>query len=104
MAILLGISEREYRESAASLWKPPEDPTLPLQNLNARRTLMDIVGVTVRVVKPRVMVETGVAAGFTTAVALAAMEANGIGHLYSLDLPPLEVSRRATSGASYPTT
>ena len=38
--------------------------------------------------KPLVVVETGVARGFTTRVVLEALEANGAGRLFSIDLPP----------------
>lgn len=42
----------------------------------------------VRHLQPRTIVETGVARGITTRVALEALEANGEGHLWSIDLPP----------------
>ncbi len=38
--------------------------------------------------QPRSVVETGVARGITTRVVLEALEANGDGHLWSIDLPP----------------
>jgi hypothetical protein len=37
----------------------------------------------VRYLRPKVVVETGVAAGFSTAAILTAIKANGVGHLYS---------------------
>jgi len=40
-----------------------------------------------RELRPRVAVETGVANGFSTAFSLLALEANGDGHLHSIDLP-----------------
>ena len=40
-----------------------------------------------REVRPRVAVETGVANGFSTAFSLLALQANGDGHLHSVDLP-----------------
>src|SRR5215204_5782227 len=40
-----------------------------------------------RKVRPRVAVETGVANGFSTAFSLLALQANGDGHLHSVDLP-----------------
>jgi predicted O-methyltransferase YrrM len=40
-----------------------------------------------RTVRPSVAVETGVANGFSTAFSLLALQANGEGHLHSIDLP-----------------
>jgi predicted O-methyltransferase YrrM len=40
-----------------------------------------------RHVRPQVAVETGVANGFSTAFTLLALQANGEGHLHSIDLP-----------------
>lgn len=42
----------------------------------------------VRHLRPRTVVETGVAHGVTTRFILEAMERNGCGRLYSIDLPP----------------
>ncbi len=42
-----------------------------------------------RAVCPETVVETGVAYGVTTTFVLKALEINGRGHLYSIDLPPL---------------
>jgi hypothetical protein len=39
--------------------------------------------------RPNAVVETGVARGVTTRVILEALERNGSGHLWSIDLPPL---------------
>jgi hypothetical protein len=44
----------------------------------------------VRHLKPKNVVETGVAHGVTSRCILEAMERNGDGHLWSIDLPPLE--------------
>ena len=44
----------------------------------------------VRHLRPRVVVETGVAHGVTSRCILEAMERNGDGHLWSIDLPPIE--------------
>jgi len=43
-----------------------------------------------RFLRPKIIVETGVAHGVTSRFILAALERNGQGHLYSIDLPPLE--------------
>ena len=50
-----------------------------------------------RKVRPRVAVETGVANGFSTAFSLLALQANGHGHLHSIDLPR-EVGRAYEPG------
>ena len=46
--------------------------------------------VIVRAAKPRVMLETGVASGISSAHILRAMERNGAGILYSIDLPNVQ--------------
>ena len=43
---------------------------------------------TVRLLRPEIIVETGVAAGKSTAYILKALDSNGFGHLYSFDLVP----------------
>jgi methyltransferase family protein len=53
-----------------------------------------------REVRPRVAVETGVANGFSTAFSLLALQANGEGHLHSIDLPR-EVGRDYEPGTFY---
>ena len=46
--------------------------------------------VVVRVTRPRVIVETGVASGLSSAHILRALAANGTGTLYSIDLPNVQ--------------
>jgi hypothetical protein len=53
-----------------------------------------------RSVRPLVAVETGVANGFSTAFSLLALQANGEGHLHSIDLPR-EVGREYEPGTFY---
>jgi predicted O-methyltransferase YrrM len=53
-----------------------------------------------RNLRPRVAVETGVANGFSTAFSLLALQANGEGHLHSIDLPR-EVGREYEPGTFY---
>ena len=50
--------------------------------------------------RPDVVVETGVANGFSTAFSLLALQANGIGHLHSIDLPR-EVGREYEAGTFF---
>jgi predicted O-methyltransferase YrrM len=54
----------------------------------------------VRTLRPQAAVETGVANGFSTAFLLQALEANGDGHLHSIDLPR-EVGRLYEPGTFY---
>jgi hypothetical protein len=50
--------------------------------------------------KPKKVVETGVAHGVTSRVILEALERNGDGFLWSIDLPPLEREWRSQVGAA----
>jgi predicted O-methyltransferase YrrM len=50
--------------------------------------------------RPAHVVETGVARGISSATILTAMRQNGIGHLYSIDLPPLRSSGANEIGAA----
>jgi len=52
----------------------------------------------IRHLKPRNVVETGVAHGFTSRFILEALERNGAGHLSSIDLPPLDPLMRKQIG------
>ena len=51
-----------------------------------------------RHLKPKNVVETGVAHGVTSRFVLEALKSNGNGHLWSIDLPPLERSWRQQVG------
>ena len=51
-----------------------------------------------RFLRPKKIVETGVAHGVSSRFMLAALERNGDGHLYSIDLPPLERAWRKQVG------
>jgi predicted O-methyltransferase YrrM len=53
-----------------------------------------------RTLRPAVAVETGVANGFSTAFLLQALQANGEGHLHSIDLPR-EAGREYEEGTFY---
>jgi Methyltransferase domain len=53
-----------------------------------------------RHLRPKNVVETGVAHGVTSRVVLEALARNGQGHLWSIDLPPLERSWRQQIGAA----
>jgi len=51
-----------------------------------------VLYVCIRALKPRIMVETGVSSGSSTHYILKAMELNGQGKLYSIDLPNIGLS------------
>lgn len=53
----------------------------------------------VRLSKPETVVETGVAAGYSSATILQALEDNNFGQLYSIDLPP--TGQRLSDGHIY---
>jgi predicted O-methyltransferase YrrM len=52
--------------------------------------------------RPRVVVETGVARGVTTHVILEALRQQGLGHLWSVDRPPLDPQLHSQVGAAVP--
>jgi hypothetical protein len=52
--------------------------------------------------KPKVVVETGVAHGVTSRFILHALEQNGVGELWSIDLPPLDKKANRFVGAVVP--
>lgn len=57
----------------------------------------------VRHLRPEHVVETGVGRGLTSRIVLEGLEANGCGHLWSVDLPPpLSPSLRRETGAAVP--
>jgi predicted O-methyltransferase YrrM len=47
----------------------------------------------VRHLRPETVIETGVARGFTSRFILEALERNGSGHLWSVDLPPMRAPK-----------
>jgi len=55
-----------------------------------------------RVLRPQIVLETGVAYGVTTAFILAALNENAKGHLVSIDLPPLASGADSLVGAYVP--
>jgi predicted O-methyltransferase YrrM len=51
--------------------------------------LLNAVWCLTRHLRPTTVVETGVARGLTSRIVLEAMQRNGLGHLWSVDLPPV---------------
>jgi predicted O-methyltransferase YrrM len=103
--------ERELHERLGAAWPCPEHAafddlwrdavaTLAAQGLDVGRgafggwddgdeRLCRIAWCLARHVRPRHALETGVGRGLTTRILLEALERNGSGHLWSVDLPPL---------------
>lgn len=75
----------------ANTWKHPEGfPGCDNQGGNdADSAFASAVWDATHTLRPNIVVETGVAHGITSALILQALENNGKGHLYSIDLPPL---------------
>ena len=89
LARLLGSSLPDIRKEFAT-------PTGPLREVFDEIAHLPYLGWTsagevlyaaVRARKPSVVVETGVAAGLSSACILAGLQRNGMGELYSIDLP-----------------
>lgn len=99
---VLGVSEDDYQAALAALWTPERDPAEPLSVWTARNELLNLVGGLVALMRPDVVVETGVALGFSTATILAAMRANEQGHLYSVDLPSVQYGHERETGSAVP--
>jgi predicted O-methyltransferase YrrM len=102
VSAVLEIDESRYRAASYETWFPSADPNDPLSVWNAREELLRMVGTIVRLTRPAVMVETGVALGFTTATVLQAMTEIGQGHLYSVDLPALQYDPDDPVGRAVP--
>lgn len=84
-----GGSAAEHRARIARIRIPPApDGSI----WGGGQDILNLIGAVVLLQRPSVVVEAGVAMGFSTAVTLAAMEDNGCGELHSIDLPPLQVA------------
>jgi predicted O-methyltransferase YrrM len=80
------------------LW-PSDSP--PLSHYDAGRNLVRAAWCSTRHTRPRHVVETGVGRGISTRFILEALARNGSGHLWSIDLPPLD-SDMAHVGTAVP--
>jgi predicted O-methyltransferase YrrM len=87
----LGINMSRLRELVSEIQADPPIRFPSQQQLNVGQTVATFeLYSTVRTLSPDVVVETGVAAGVSSAYILAALERNRNGHLYSIDLPGYE--------------
>jgi predicted O-methyltransferase YrrM len=99
---LLGLAPGEYERVVEGLRTPTRDPDEPLSFYGASAGLLRLLTAIVKVTRPRVVVETGVALGHTTATMLRAMHENGTGHLYSIDLPGVRYGTDRPVGEAVP--
>jgi hypothetical protein len=61
---------------------------------------MRVIWCLIRHLKPGNVIETGVAHGFSSRFILEALEKNGPGHLWSIDLPPLDPALQSQVGVA----
>jgi predicted O-methyltransferase YrrM len=71
---------------------------------DADPALVRVIWLLCRILRPRIVVETGVGRGVSTSVILAALERNGDGRLISIDLPPLSEPWYSASAELVPDT
>jgi len=88
LADAFGVTSEEYDalKARVRIPAPPEGAVW-----GGGEDILHLTGSVILLRRPSVVLETGVAMGFSTAVILAAMEENGTGSLHSIDLPPLQV-------------
>jgi len=94
-----GIDARQCRALAARVRIPPGREAAPW---SGGVDVLTLVGIVVLHARPAVVLETGVATGFTSAVILGALQDNGAGVLHSIDLPPLQVDAATFVGRAIP--
>jgi predicted O-methyltransferase YrrM len=87
----LGIDLSGLRELASEVQSDPpvRFPSQEENNVGQTAATFELYSA-VRTLTPDIVVETGVAAGVSSAYILAALKRNGRGHLYSIDLPGYE--------------
>lgn len=95
----------EVRHEFGRLWETMLEEAAGSElglSYDADPTLAEAVWCIVRHARPQVVVETGVSRGVTSRTILEAFAKNGGGHLWSIDLPPLEQPWRRLAGSAVP--
>ena len=100
LVYISGRSESQIQEACGN--EPPQNlsslPSLTQKDggrspipsrYDSTSELAGVIHMSCKLLQPKTVVETGVARGATTTVILKALEENGVGHLYSVDLPGL---------------
>ncbi len=102
------IPFNEQADCVMNEWKENNlDLSLPFthkipERFDASRELANLCYSIVRLTRPAVVVETGVARGATSASILKALDKNGKGRLYSIELPILLPNSRKEVGSMVP--
>ncbi len=98
------LEEDEFQQITEHVLSGYKNPNLKAVHghFNAELDLGRLCYVLVRAQKPDKVVETGVANGATSCFILQALEKNGVGELYSIDLPPLAVYGGSEVGSLVP--
>src|SRR5579863_2869461 len=100
---LAGIGLEEFEDELhRTRLEPGGDQSRFSAGFNGTTTFGRLCYASCRALRPAVAVETGVAHGVTSAYILRAMRDNGVGKLYSIDLPPLAPGAENTVGAFIP--
>jgi hypothetical protein len=93
-AVLGSAEASEFKEMWTNVLRSPElkglrigPQTFGIWN-DGDPALCEAVWRLIRHIRPSNVVETGVARGLTSRVVLEALHRNGVGHLWSIDLPP----------------
>src|SRR5215211_489644 len=102
VSAVLGLPAAECERELREVWLPRPNPDDPLTAWNARDELLRMIGAIVKRAPVRVMIETGVALGFSAATVLQAMQSRGEGHLYSIDLPAIQHDPDHEVGSAVP--
>jgi len=90
LAAVAAVSQESARAAVATARGTAATlPAVPPGESNPRSELVTVMAALVSLLRPSVVVETGVAHGVTTAAILTAMEQDSHGHLHSVDLPGL---------------
>jgi predicted O-methyltransferase YrrM len=102
VAATLGVTQPEYERTVVELWKPEVQDTGAPASRKAREELQDVTGAVVRLTHPMVVLEIGATMGVKSPVILAALEANGDGQLYSVDIPAQASKPQEFGGSGVP--
>ena len=78
---------KSYFDESEVCWSYVENKMKNIENsVRIGHERLQLLYTCVRILKPKVMVETGVAGGSTSFTILSAMKKNGFGNLYSIDI------------------